>query len=177
MTENVQKVAENAIKENIKNINYQEVLNSMTKFNQENIVGKYLPIMITLLLSLTMYFIGFLSDCFSCGPFRALVLFIYIFGLSSYLLVQTTITNCKDSLKYINEIKLAGLCTAVFAVSYIILPFLINGIPFMKIATTFGPGKVLIPTFLGLIPYYFVYIYAEQQNLQNTCSNKDYNLF
>jgi len=167
----------NAALNKLKEIDYWSVFQSVSKFTTDNLVGKYLPIFITLILALGMYLLGFISDCFGCGPFRALILFIYIFSISCYMLIQTTKANCEDKLRFYNELKLAGICTAIFAGSYILLTFLTLFVPGLNIISRIGPGKVLIPTFLGLIPYYFYYIYAEQQVLQLTCFDKKFNIF
>ena len=164
------------LSEKLNNIDYNSVLSSATKINLDNFLGKYLPIFITLILSLIMYFLGFISDCFGCGPFRTLILCIYIFGISVFMLVKTTMENCKDKLKYYNETKLAGLCVLLFFVSYVLFNIVAMFVPGLNIISTFGPGKVLIPTFLALIPYYFFYIYTEQQNLKYTCSGRDFNI-
>lgn len=157
-------------------IDYMSVIKQNFSLSKDNILTKYLPIGFTLILGLGMYLLGFISDCLGCGPFRSLVLFIYIFGISTFLISKTVFEQCKNKIKYLNELQMAGLSTCVFILAYIFLPILSYIIPGMAIINNLGPGKVLIPTLFGLIPYYFYLIHAMKETQNATCNGKEINI-
>lgn len=108
---------------------------------------------VTLITSIILYFLGFISKCLSCTPVRIVILLFVTFVTSGYSLYIEAKEKCSEvTIKnnLISLIKYAGLSSGMFAFGYIFLS-MIAFAGFAKIFTVIGPGKVILPAIVGVI--------------------------
>ncbi len=135
-----------------------------------NISGKYG--ITPLIASVVLYFLGFVSKCFSCSPVRTSVLLIVTFVSSGLALFKESEKRCKGKARANLEklIKYSGMITAAFAFGYLVLSLVVFS-GFSRIFTVIGPGKTVLPAAVGtLVVTLFNNIYLYKTALKDICA-------
>ena len=141
-----------------------DFLNNFSNFTTLNMLEKFKYIFIFLndnlskygvipvILSVIIYFMGFVSKCLKCEPIRIIILSIVVFitqGLSLYKEIEKKCPG-KTKMKLKIFFKYLSMVTSLFIFGYLFLSyFFLTGIG--RILVVIGPGKIIIPTLVGSI--------------------------